>query len=197
AGHRPIRSATHPLLHPLTSQQRPLHQQTDDNWRTHGGASYAQRISLMIEPNIANLGAILRARRLEKRLSLRDLSALIRVSLNTLSRVERGHIPDLKNFQRIVDWLDLPAETFSMEPTGGTTPEVIARHLRSDRLLTAEAATRIAGLVEEMYHKLIGEQPPLALHLRAAKTFTPAAGALLADVLNEMRSNLIDKGQPE
>ena len=99
-------------------------------------------------------------------------------------------MPDLKNFQRIVDWLELPVESF-LEETGATsTPEIIARHLRSDRRLTHEAAITIAELVEEMYHKLVDERPQLAIQLRSAKTFTPAAGALLADILAEMESNL-------
>lgn len=144
----------------------------------------------MPEPNISSLGAILKARRREKRLSLRDLADQTGVSLNTLSRVERGHVPDLKNFQRIVDWLELPAESF-LEPVGeASTPEVIARHLRSDRRLSKEAATKIVALVEEMYHNLVGEQPTVALHLRSAKTFTPAASALLAEILSEMQSNI-------
>jgi transcriptional regulator with XRE-family HTH domain len=142
------------------------------------------------ERDIAALGALLRARRREKRLSLRDLADQIGVSLNTLSRVERGHVPDLKNFQRIVDWLELPAEHF-LEPEGeASTPEVIARHLRSDQRLSQEAAAKIAELVEEMYHELVRKQPRLSLHLRSAKTFTPAAGALLGKILGEMESNL-------
>ena len=144
----------------------------------------------MPEPDISNLGAILKARRREKRLSLRDLADQTGVSLNTLSRVERGHVPDLKNFQRIVDWLELPAEHF-LEPAGeASTPEVIARHLRSDQRLSKEAAAKIVELVEDMYHKLIGEQPTLSLHLRSAKTFTPAVSAMLGEVLGEMQSNL-------
>jgi transcriptional regulator with XRE-family HTH domain len=144
----------------------------------------------MPEPDVSNLGAILKARRREKRLSLRDLSDQIGVSLNTLSRVERGHVPDLKNFQRIVDWLQLPAETFLEPQSEASTPEAIARHLRSDRQLSRDAATKIAEVVEEMYRQLVGQRPTVALHLRSAKTFTPAAGALLADVVSEMQSNL-------
>jgi transcriptional regulator with XRE-family HTH domain len=144
----------------------------------------------MPDPYVANLGAILRARRREKHLSLRDLADQTGVSLNTLSRVERGHVPDLKNFRLIVEWLELPAERF-LEPAGeASTPEVIARHLRADRRLPQDAAAKIAEFVEDMYHKLIGEQPTLSLHLRSAKTFTPGAGALLAEILSEMRSNL-------
>lgn len=144
----------------------------------------------MAEPEIANLGAILRARRREKHLSLRDLHELTGVSVNTLSRVERGHVPDLKNFRLIVDWLELPAERFLEGAGEASTPEVIARHLRADRRLPEEAAQRIVKIVEEMYHNLIGEQPSLSLHLRSAKTFTPGASTLLADILGEMQSNL-------
>jgi pantoate kinase len=99
-------------------------------------------------------------------------------------------VPDLKNFRPIVDWLGLPAEQFLESPGDASTPQAIARHLRSDRRLTKEAASQIVEMVEEMYHKLVGEQPTLSLHLRAAKTFTPAAGALLADILGDMQANL-------
>lgn len=144
----------------------------------------------MPEPDTAKLGAVLRARRREKHLSLRDLHELTGVSVNTLSRVERGHIPDLTNFRRILEWLDEPAERFLEPASDASTPEAIARHLRADRRLTQEAAATLAGMVEEMYRKLIGQQPTLSLHLRSAKTFTPGAGALLAEIFGEMQSNL-------
>ncbi len=144
----------------------------------------------MPEADIARLAAILRARRREKHLSLRDLADQTGVSLNTLSRVERGHVPDLKNFHLILEWLELPAERFLDQPGVTSTPEVIARHLRADRRLSNDAAVTIATLVEEMYHKLIAEQPTLSVHLRSAKSLTPGAGALLADILTEMESNL-------
>jgi transcriptional regulator with XRE-family HTH domain len=142
------------------------------------------------DAEISNLGAVLRARRREKQLSLRDLSDLIGVPPNTLSRVERGDVPDLKNFRRIVEWLELPAERFLEGAGESSTPQIIARHLRADRRLPAESARQIMELVEEMYHRLIGEQPTLTLHLRSAKTFTPGASNLLADILSEMQSNL-------
>jgi transcriptional regulator with XRE-family HTH domain len=144
----------------------------------------------MADPEIANLGAILRAQRREKHLSLRDLYEITGVSVNTLSRVENGHVPDLKNFRLIVDWLGLPAERFLEGAGEASTPEVIARHLRADRRLPEAAARRIVEMVEEMYRNLVGEQPSLSLHLRSAKTFTPAASTLLAEILGEMQSNL-------
>jgi transcriptional regulator with XRE-family HTH domain len=125
-------------------------------------------------------------------MTLRDLADEIDVSFNTLSRVERGHLPDLKNFRRIVDWLEVPAEMF-LEPTDEelSTPEIIARHLRSDARLTPDAASLISKLVEDMYHSVLREQPRVAVRLRSAKTFTPAAGALLAEILGDMQGELL------
>jgi transcriptional regulator with XRE-family HTH domain len=142
-------------------------------------------------PNISHLGVLLRQRRRERRRSLRDLADEIGVSLNTLSRVERGHVPDLVNFQRIVDWLDVPADAF-LEPASSeaSIPEVIARHLRADPRLTDEDAQRIAELVQEMYQSLVTDESSLAIHMRSSRTFSPAAGALLSEILAEMRSNL-------
>jgi len=144
------------------------------------------------EPGISRLGEMLRARRRQKRLSLRDLADQIGVSFNTLSRVERGHVPDLRNLRRIADWLEVPVETFIEPPEEASTPEVIARHLTSDQRLSPEAATKIAQLVEDMYHQLVSEQPTLAVHLRSARTFTPAVGAALADILREIQAALTE-----
>lgn len=134
---------------------------------------------------------MLKARRHQKRLSLRDVADQTGVSFNTLSRVERGHVPDLRNLRRIVEWLEVPVEMF-LEPEEASTPEVIARHLTSDRRLSPGAATKIAELVESMYRELVREQPTLAVHLRSARTFTPAAGAALAEILRDMQAALTD-----
>jgi transcriptional regulator with XRE-family HTH domain len=139
----------------------------------------------------SNLGATLRTRRREQGLSLRDLADATGVSFNTLSRVERGHMPDLRNFQRIVDWLEVPAETFlDTEEPISTTPHAIARHLHADRNLSDQAARKIAAMVEEMYERLANPLPTVSVHLRAAKTFTPKSGELLAEILNEMQGAL-------
>ena len=148
------------------------------------------------EADVPRLSVELRTRRREQRLSLRDLAAEIGVSVNTLSRVERGHIPDLRNFHRIVDWLGVPADSLlDMETRATSTPEVIARHLRSDRALTEEAAAKIAGIVEEMYRGLATDDRRLAVHLRSARAFTPRAGGLLAEILREMHTGLNESSE--
>jgi transcriptional regulator with XRE-family HTH domain len=138
---------------------------------------------------IAQLGTALRARRRALKLSLRELAVQTGVSLNTLSRVERGHVPDLHNFHKIIDWLGVPASTFLEPPSHGTT-ELIAMHLRADRRLTSEAASEISQHVENLYRSRAMDRPKLAAHLRSARLFSPAAGALLAEILGEMEASL-------
>lgn len=149
----------------------------------------------MTAPSKANgLGAHLKTERRKRRLSLRDLSDETGISVNTLSRVERGYLPDLKNYRKLIDWLGLPADTFLDSVEGQTplgTPDVIARHLHSDSRLGPAAAAKIATMVQDMYRSLAAERFTVAVHLRSAKTFTPEAGALLARILIEMQETLL------
>ena len=140
----------------------------------------------------SDLGSALSARRREQRLSLRDLGELIGVSFNTLSRVERGHLPDLPTYQKIVGWLGVPQGTFldaQSEPASDTTA-TIAQHLFSDSRLSSDNAARIAELVREMYAKLAEPKLAFSVHLRSAQTFTPEAGNTLAGILADMASAL-------
>ncbi len=147
----------------------------------------------MSDLHTPQLGDTLKAERRKRRLSLREVSYETGISVNTLSRVERGYLPDLKNYQRLVEWLGVPADTFletSRPESPAGTLDLVARHFRSDPSLTAEAAEKLTSLVHDMYNKLASERPRLAVHMRSAKTFTPAAGALLADILNDMQAAL-------
>lgn len=142
----------------------------------------------MPEPR-ANLAATLKERRRARRFSLRDLADETGVSFNTLSRVERGQLPDLKNLQRIADWLEMPTDAFlSGTPS---TLRTIARHLRADERLSEQAAEQISKLVEDMYQNLAGQHAVLQVHLRSAQMFTPAAGRLMGEMLGEMQEKLL------
>jgi transcriptional regulator with XRE-family HTH domain len=150
----------------------------------------------MSDPQTPELSGALKAERRKRRLSLREVSYETGISVNTLSRVERGYLPDLKNYQRITDWLGVPADTFlesSAPENSAGTLGLVARHFRSDPGLTPEAAEKLTSLVQDMYSKLVSERPRLAAHMRSAQTFTPAAGALLADILRDMQATLEDE----
>lgn len=142
------------------------------------------------------LGEALRAERRKRRLSLRDLADEIGVGFNTLSRVERGHVPELKNYDRIVRWLGSPGQAlFEDERTAPSTPELIAKHLYGDSRLKPDAANEMVTLVQELYAKLAAPKPVFAVHLRSSQTFLPEVGELLAGALHDMHSALVDEAQ--
>lgn len=146
----------------------------------------------MSTPNRPQLGPTLRAARRRQHMSLRDLADLTGVSLNTLSRVERGQMPDLKNYQRIVEWLEVPADTFLDTDEQGASPatlDLVLRHFRSDAALTPQAVDQLSATVSEMYRRLTA-QPRLAVHMRSARMFSPVAGTLLAQILGDMQATL-------
>ncbi len=131
-------------------------------------------------------------------LSLRAAAAECDVPFNTLARVEKGHLPDLANFRRIVTWLGLPPEQFFQPPKIRTesTPEIIAHHLSRDPNLSDAAAERIAALVHELYNRLAVPPREVQVRLRAAPTFTPEASRLLGELLSTMQHKLTADPQP-
>jgi transcriptional regulator with XRE-family HTH domain len=149
----------------------------------------------MDEPiDIETLGLLVRKERERRgRLSLRAAAEQADVPFNTLARVEKGDLPDLANFRRIVVWLGLPPERFFQPPQIRTenTPEVIAYHLARDPNLSEAAADKIAGLVRELYTSLATVDRGLRVHLRAASTFTPPAARKLGELLEEIQHKLI------
>lgn len=137
------------------------------------------------------LGESLKAERQRRQLSLRDLADQIGVSFNTLSRVERGHLPDLKNYDRIVRWLDSPGETLFELPRAETPiTHVIAKHLYTDSRLKPEDAGRILSVIQDMYDQLATPTPAFAVHLRSSQTFLPEVGSLLSQALHDMHERL-------
>ncbi|MBN1171294.1 MAG: helix-turn-helix transcriptional regulator [Micromonosporaceae bacterium] len=148
----------------------------------------------MDEPiDIKMLGMLVRTERERRgRLSLRAAAEQAEVPFNTLARVEKGDLPDLANFRRIVDWLGLPPERF-FQPAQlriENTPELIAYHLARDPNLTDAAAEKIASLVRELYSNLVAADRNVRVHLRAASTFSPEASRKLGILLSEMQEKL-------
>jgi transcriptional regulator with XRE-family HTH domain len=139
------------------------------------------------------LGRLVHTERLKRgRLSLRAAAEQAEVPFNTLARVEKGDLPDLANFRRIVHWLGLSPERFFQPPRIRTenTPELIAHHLARDPHLTDAAAEKIAGLVRELYANLASNDRPVRVHLRAATTFKPEASRKLSNLLEQMQQKL-------
>jgi transcriptional regulator with XRE-family HTH domain len=109
--------------------------------------------------DVEELGALLRTRRGD-----RGLQAVAKeiggISASTLSRVERGHAPDLRTFAQLCLWLGVSPERFIATPYGGKpstdvngwSVEYVAAHLRAQRVLdskTIDALTMMIRLAFE------------------------------------------------
>ena len=142
--------------------------------------------------DLGDLGRLVAAERNRRGMSLREAADTVGIPFNTLARVEKGHVPDLPKFKRLVEWCGADiADFFEPHEKPTVTTDVIAEHLRSDRNLPPDAADRIAGIVTELYEALARPQRVSAVHLRAAKTFRPDAAHALGELVDDLHDALL------
>ena len=146
--------------------------------------------------DLSDLGQLVFAERTRRGLSLRDAAVETEIPLNTLARVEKGHVPDLQKFKRLVEWCGADIQQFfEAQERAAATPELIAELLRADHYLSDEASERIAGIVGELYQALSRPQDFVSVHLRAAKTFRPDAASALGSLLDELNKALAEEDE--
>ena len=143
------------------------------------------------------LALMLRERREDAGLSIRQAAAAAEVSFMTLSRVESGSQPDLTTFLRLCSWLHVRPETFFVYGThrDPSTVETVTRHLAADPRLKGDAAARIASMVKDLYSALAVEppaRPAIACHLRAASVLRPGVPDRLGGLLKDMQARLLE-----
>jgi transcriptional regulator with XRE-family HTH domain len=89
-------------------------------------------------------------RRLEEKrgeLGIRAVAAEIGVSPATLSRVERGYLPDLETFSKICKWLQVdPGQVLGVTSPNSSVPRV-AVHFRKSATLSPATAQALAKMV--------------------------------------------------
>ena len=148
------------------------------------------------ELDLSELGPLVAAERSRRGMSLREASDDVGIPFNTLARVEKGHVPDLPKFKRLVEWCGADiVQFFEPQERATVTTDVIAEHLRSDRSLSPEAADRIAAIVNELYEALARPERVSAVHLRAAKTFRPDAARALGEIVDNLHKALLRESQ--
>ncbi len=106
----------------------------------------------MAKLTLAQIGETLRKRRGEK--GIRETARVIGISPATLSRVERGNVPDLTTFGKICKWLKIdPAQVLGVEkpaPSGAAAqpaPLVASAHFRVGQTVSPELAKALAELI--------------------------------------------------
>lgn len=100
----------------------------------------------MSKHNLQTLGRKLAEKRATR--GVRDAAREVGISPATLSRVERGYLPDLETFRKICAWLKVdPGEVLGVKPGGASTPPKAAVHFRKDRTLKPETARALAEMI--------------------------------------------------
>jgi transcriptional regulator with XRE-family HTH domain len=85
----------------------------------------------------------------EKRgeVGIRAAAREVGVSPATLSRVERGYLPDLETFSKICKWLQVdPGQVLGVTKPASSAPSV-AVHFRKNATLSPETAKALANMV--------------------------------------------------
>ena len=124
--------------------------------------------------------------------SLRAAADEAGVPFNTLSRAEKGHLPDLANFARLVTWMGQDPADYLRAPStvrSVSTVDQVREVLHADPALDRAAAEQIAGLVAQLYGTLARRPSPI-VHVQAASTFTPPAAALLGSLLGRLQDGV-------
>lgn len=118
---------------------------------------------------LAQLGGLIRAKRIEQNLGLREAAKVSGVSPSTLSRLERKvsfSLPDLDTLNRLSVWLKVPIEEILGQkdlipdqlPPDLRTIDKIEIHLRADKDLKPETAEALASTFRILYKNLYEAQ---------------------------------------
>ena len=94
------------------------------------------------------------------KVGIRATARAIGLSPATLSRVENGQLPDLANFTKLCQWLDLdPARVLGFDPADLNRPTV-AVHFRIEPTITVETAVALQDLILAAQRMLADEGKP-------------------------------------
>jgi transcriptional regulator with XRE-family HTH domain len=90
---------------------------------------------------------------------IREVAKEIEVSPATLSRVERGYLPDLETFTKICKWLKVdPGEVLGIETSRGGSAPKVAVHFRKDREVSSATAHALAQLILAAQRALLASE---------------------------------------
>ena len=94
---------------------------------------------------IHSLGKLALDRRAER--GIREVAAEVGVSPATLSRVERGKMPDLETFGKICKWLRVdPASVLGIARAKSESPS-LSVHFRKDQAISPGTAKALAQMI--------------------------------------------------
>jgi transcriptional regulator with XRE-family HTH domain len=130
--------------------------------------SLKEKLLMSSRATLAHISALIKAKRRENEIGLRDAAEASGVSASTLSRLERGaatSLPDSATLTKIAEWLGLSLAALLSDKTTAigsrpelSTPEVVEVHLRADRELSPETAKALAEMFKTLYRHCLQTQ---------------------------------------
>jgi len=112
--------------------------------------------------DLVAFGERLRKVRITRKLTLQEVSNQTKVSVPTLSRIERGEAAEIESKTLIVlaRWMKLSLDFFSggakSLSKGQSTPDAVELHLRADKNLDPQTAVTLAKMFRAAYEELAG-----------------------------------------
>lgn len=106
--------------------------------------------------SLQSLGRLVARKR--GKVGIRATAREIGVSPATLSRVENGQLPDLENFTKFCQWLEIDPASILGFSTGGHRPPTVAVHFRSRQTMSVETAAALQDLILAAQRMLSVEQ---------------------------------------
>ena len=117
--------------------------------------------------DFVRFGERLREVRSKRKLTLKDVHDATRISVPTLSRVERGEAKELesKTLLALSSWAGINLALFQTEPALLTsqaqknmaTPDVVELHLRADKNLDPKTAELLVKMFRAAYNQAASE----------------------------------------
>lgn len=81
------------------------------------------------------------------------------ITAPTLSRIERGNLPDVDTFIKLCRWLEVSAGFFTdteKSSKKNSTPQLIAAHLRADKNLPKNVTEALITMLNQAYSNVSG-----------------------------------------
>lgn len=114
----------------------------------------------MTAPTLRTLGRKLREKRGSR--GIRSVALEVGTSPATLSRVERGHLPDLETFGKVCRWLGVdPGEVlrFKRQSSGAPGAPTAAVHFKKDHAVSPSTASALAKLILAAQRAVLASEP--------------------------------------
>ena len=107
----------------------------------------------MAKIDLQTIGKLAREKRGD--VGIRATAKVIGISSATLSRIERGFLPDLETFGKVCKWLEIdPGEVLGVKETVSEIPKVSV-HFKKDQTIKPKTAKALADMIIHAHRSLI------------------------------------------